>query len=63
MFVTMNRIPVRPEYAEQFEEAFRQRARLVDRMPGFIRNLVLRPKNPGDPYVVCLLYTSPSPRD
>ena len=36
MFVTMNRIPVRPEYAEQFEEAFRQRARLVDRMPGFI---------------------------
>ena len=22
MFVTMNRIPVRPEYAEQFEEAF-----------------------------------------
>mgnify|MGYP003438986309 FL=1 len=23
MFVTMNRIPVRPKYAEQFEEAFR----------------------------------------
>ncbi|VCU54967.1 Heme-degrading monooxygenase HmoB (plasmid) [Thermus thermophilus] len=58
MFVTMNRIPVRPEYAEQFEEAFRQRARLVDRMPGFIRNLVLRPKDPGDPYVVMTLWES-----
>jgi heme-degrading monooxygenase HmoA len=48
----MNRIPVRPEYREAFEEAFRQRARLVDRAPGFLRNLVLRPKNPEDPYIV-----------
>jgi heme-degrading monooxygenase HmoA len=30
VFVTMNRVPVRPEYREAFEEAFRQRARLVD---------------------------------
>jgi len=52
VFVTMNRIPVRPEYREAFEEAFRQRARLVDRAPGFLRNLVLRPKNPEDPYIV-----------
>jgi hypothetical protein len=48
MFVTMNRIPVNPEHAERFEENFRQRARLVDRMPGFIRNLVPRPANPAD---------------
>ena len=40
MFVTMNRIPVRPEYRERFEEAFHQRARLVDRAPG----LVLKPE-------------------
>lgn len=51
MFVTINRIWVRPEYAQAFEEAFRTRARLVDRMPGFIRNLVMRPKNPSDPYL------------
>ncbi|WP_117238345.1 antibiotic biosynthesis monooxygenase family protein [Thermus sediminis] len=58
MFVTMNRIPVRPEYRERFEEAFRQRARLVDQAPGFLRNLVLRPKDPGDPYIVLTFWES-----
>lgn len=58
MFVTMNRIPVKTEYREAFEEAFRQRARLVDRAPGFLRNLVLRPKNPEDPYIVLTLWES-----
>ena len=58
MFVTMNRIPVRAEYQERFEEAFRRRARLVDQMPGFMRNLVLRPKNPEDPYIVLTLWES-----
>lgn len=42
MFVVTNRIPVKPEYREQFEESFRRRAGLVDRMPGFIRNEVWR---------------------
>ena len=46
----MNRIYVVPEYAEQFEQRFQTRARLVDGMPGFIWNKVLRPVNPGDPY-------------
>jgi heme-degrading monooxygenase HmoA len=54
----MNRIPVRPEYHEAFEEAFRQRARLVDQAPGFLRNLVLRPKNPEDPYIVLTFWES-----
>jgi Uncharacterized enzyme involved in biosynthesis of extracellular polysaccharides len=58
VFVTMNRIPVRPEYREAFEEAFRQRARLVDQAPGFLRNLVLRPKNPEDPYIVLTFWES-----
>ncbi|WP_105318492.1 antibiotic biosynthesis monooxygenase family protein [Thermus tenuipuniceus] len=58
MFVVMNRIPVKPEYAEQFEEVFRTRARLVDRMPGFLRNLVLRPQNPEDPYIVMTFWES-----
>ncbi|WP_026234682.1 antibiotic biosynthesis monooxygenase family protein [Calidithermus timidus] len=59
MFVTMNRIPVNPEYAERFEENFRQRAKLVDRMPGFIRNLVLRPVNLAEePYVVMTFWES-----
>lgn len=58
VFVVMNRIPVKPEYAEQFEEVFRTRARLVDRMPGFLRNLVLRPQNPEDPYIVMTFWES-----
>ncbi|ADH64040.1 Antibiotic biosynthesis monooxygenase [Allomeiothermus silvanus DSM 9946] len=59
MFVTMNRIPVNPEYTRQFEENFQRRARLVDRMPGFIRNLVLRPANPAEqPYVVMTFWES-----
>lgn len=52
MITVMNRIGVKPEYAEAFEESFRQRAGLVDGMPGFVRNEVLRPTKPGDPYIV-----------
>ncbi len=48
MITAMNRIYVVPEYAEQFEQRFRTRARLVDGMPGFMWNKVLRPVNPGD---------------
>ncbi|MDW8018235.1 MAG: antibiotic biosynthesis monooxygenase [Thermus sp.] len=58
MFVVMNRIPVKSEYADRFEEVFRTRARLVDQMPGFIRNLVLRPKDPEDPYIVMTFWES-----
>ena len=56
MITVANRIFVASEYAEQFEEAFRQRAGLVDGMPGFISNQVLRPVNPGDPYIVFTLW-------
>jgi heme-degrading monooxygenase HmoA len=52
MLVTANRIFVAPQFAEQFETNFRNRAQSVDKMPGFIRNQVLRPINAGDPYVV-----------
>ena len=43
MITVANRIFVAPDYAEAFEERFRSRARLVDGMPGFISNQVLRP--------------------
>ena len=58
MLTAMNRIYVAPEFAEQFEERFRTRAGLVDGMPGFVWNKVLRPVNPGDPYVVLTLWES-----
>ena len=52
MFVTMNRIFVTPEYGPDFEERFRNRIHAVDEMRGFIRNLVLRPQETEQPYVV-----------
>ena len=58
MITVANRIFVAPEFAEQFEEAFRKRAGLVDGMPGFIFNQVLRPVNPGDPYIVLTLWNA-----
>lgn len=58
MFVVMNRIPVSPEFQEAFEERFRSRAREVDRMPGFVRNWVLRPVDPENPYVVVTVWES-----
>jgi heme-degrading monooxygenase HmoA len=56
MFVVMNRISVSPSFVEAFEERFRHRAAEVDKMPGFIRNLVLRPASPDDPYVVITMW-------
>ena len=58
MITVANRIFVRSEYAEAFENKFRQRARLVDGMPGFVSNQVLRPVNEEDPYVVFTLWAS-----
>jgi heme-degrading monooxygenase HmoA len=58
MITTANRIFVHPDFAEQFEQTFRTRARLVDRMPGFVRNQLLRPLNPDDPYIVLTVWES-----
>ena len=58
MITVANRIYVKPEYAEAFEQRFRERAGLVDQMPGFVSNQVLRPVNDGDPYVVFTIWNS-----
>ncbi len=58
MITVANRIYVKPEYADAFETAFRERAGLVDGMPGFVSNQVLRPVNEGDPYVVFTTWNS-----
>ena len=58
MITVANRIYVKQEYAEAFEQRFRERAGLVDQMPGFVSNQVLRPVNEGDPYVVFTIWNS-----
>ncbi|HWT00768.1 MAG TPA: antibiotic biosynthesis monooxygenase [Pyrinomonadaceae bacterium] len=58
MITVANRIYVGREYHDAFEERFRERAGLVDKMPGFVSNMVLRPVNEGDPYVVFTIWQS-----
>ena len=52
MFVVMNRIPVKPEYADAFMERFQDRASLVDNMPGFVSFTLLKPVSEEEPFVV-----------
>jgi heme-degrading monooxygenase HmoA len=52
MITVANRIPVKPEFAKKFEEAFQKRLGLVDKTPGFLAYKLLRPSKDGDPYVV-----------
>ncbi len=58
MITVANRIYVSNEYAEAFEKRFRERAGLVDGMPGFVSNYVLRPVNEDEPYVVLTFWNS-----
>lgn len=58
MITVANRIYVSREYSEDFERVFRERAKLVDEMPGFVSNQVLRPVNEGEPYVVFTVWNS-----
>jgi heme-degrading monooxygenase HmoA len=58
MITVANRIYVGAEYSEDFERVFRERAKLVDEMPGFVSNQVLRPVNEGEPYVVFTIWNS-----
>lgn len=58
MISVMNRIPVNPEFADQFEQRFSDRAALVDGMDGFVAFRLLRPTNPQDPYIVMTFWES-----
>jgi len=51
MIVVMNRIPVALGFGEAFEERFNRRTGFNDRVPGFIRNEILRPLK-SDSYIV-----------
>lgn len=58
VYVVMNRIAVKPEYAEALEARFRDRAGEVDKMSGFIRTMVLKPDRPDTPHVVLTFWES-----
>lgn len=52
MYIVANRVPVMPEWAEQFEARFRNRIGQIDQQPGFVSMQVLRPADDDSPYVV-----------
>ncbi len=51
-YVVANRVFVKPQYAEEFEQRFRKRSGQIDRQAGFVRMEVLKPQSENTPYVV-----------
>lgn len=58
MFVVCNRIPVHPDYYEQFEARFAEREGRVDQMEGFVSFQILKPVSEDAPYVVMTTWES-----
>ncbi len=58
MFVVANRVPVKNDWKEEFENRFRHRAGQIERQPGFVRMQVLRPVDVDSPYVVLTTWES-----
>ena len=52
MIVVMNRIPVKPEFAQRIEDGFAKNAPGLTELKGFQGFRLLRPLKDGDPYVV-----------
>lgn len=52
MYMVANRVSVAPDWGEEFEGRFRQRAGQVDKQAGFVRMQILRPADDKSPYVV-----------
>ena len=48
-YVVANRVFVKPEYADEFEQRFRKRAGQIDQQPGFVRMEVLQPRSDDTP--------------
>lgn len=51
-FVAINYISCTPEYRERFEYLFGSRARAIDKMPGFVDMMVLKPSKDDDNYLI-----------
>lgn len=51
-FVAINYIDCSEDYIEKFEYLFKTRAKEIDKLSGFIRMNVLKPKNKNDQYLI-----------
>ncbi len=51
-YVVANRVFVKPEYSQEFEQRFRNRAGQINQQPGFVLLEILKPQSENTPYVV-----------
>ena len=52
MHVVTNRVFVHPDWHEEFEQRFKNRAGQIDKQEGFIRMQILKPCSDDAPYLV-----------
>jgi len=48
-YVVANRVFVKQEYSQEFEQRFKNRAGQIDKQPGFVRMEVLKPQSEKTP--------------
>jgi len=60
MFIAINYITCSEDYRERFESLMSSRAGLIDKMAGFQRMKVLRPKKSGERYLIVSEWDSES---
>ncbi len=58
MYIVTNRIFLKNEYANEFEQRFRNRAGQIEAQPGFTRMQILKPTSENTPYVVLTTWQS-----
>jgi len=51
-FVVANRVFVKPQYSQEFEQRFKKRAGQINQQAGFVQMEVLKPRTRETPYVV-----------
>ena len=52
IFVVANRVFLKPEFNDEFEKRFRERAGQIDKQIGFVSMQVLKPTSENTPYVI-----------
>lgn len=51
-YVVSNRVFVKQEYTEEFEQRFKNRAGQINQQPGFVLMEILKPQSKDTPYIV-----------
>jgi len=51
-YIVANRIFLKSEFNQEFEQRFKDRAGQIDKQAGFVRMEICRPKSDNTPYVV-----------